>query len=227
MAGGGNATPDASDGATDAASMGLVGTWKGYVENFKFKDDTDAVLLVITSEAGAGRITFGNSPAPPPQPIPTSATRRTSSPWAQVAARRSRVPTQGSHLRWSSRRVVAIGCSSMSRSTSFTRIGANYRRRSSTKPMPGHNTIARTIGASMEGPTGCAQPDPKTMMNVPIDCEKLRLCQSSGTCACTAQGCTANLDAGLHVDLTVAGSKASGSARNLDQDLHNVHFTKQ
>src|SRR5258707_1321819 len=48
----------------------LVGSWKGYVENFQFSDQSDAVLLAITSAAGAGQITFGSSAAPPPATDP-------------------------------------------------------------------------------------------------------------------------------------------------------------
>jgi hypothetical protein len=229
MAGGGNATPDASDGPGDAPSMGLVGTWKGYVENFKFKDDTDAVLLVITSEAGAGHITFGNSPAPPPATDPNVGYP----PDVKSAGPGGMPPFTGPYAGFAFTLVDPTYANDRLQFTiAVNELYAHWCELQTPildeANAGGMYFCAHNWGFRGGGPTACSQPDPSTMMDVPIDCEKLRLCQPGGACACTAQSCTVSLFyAVLHFDMTVAGSKANGSAQGLDQELHNVHFTKQ
>jgi hypothetical protein len=63
--------------------------------------------------------------------------------------------------------------------------------------------------------TGCTVTDPSTSAPVPIDCLKLRLCESS-LCRCTPAGCTLS-DSwyGLTFDLTFSGAEAAGSVQGL------------
>jgi hypothetical protein len=219
----GDASPIEADVAVVISPNVLQGSWKGYVENFQFSDQSDAVLVVITSSAGAGEVTFGSSAALPPAIDPNvgypPGARLTSGPSSLTAAYpgfaytitnvtydgqrlQFDVPTNELWKRWCELQTPIPD----EHSAGFYGCVHNWATSSSET---------------------CSQVDPMTQMSVPIDCGKLALCQG-GVCRCDAQGCTVRLNEHfLHFDMMIAAPKADGSVRGLDSNLHNIHLSKQ
>ena len=72
-AAGAEAAGKAGMGGEDGVAADIPGTWKGYVENYSFRDKSDAITLRIVSGPNGitGDATFGMSPLPPPVTNPT------------------------------------------------------------------------------------------------------------------------------------------------------------
>lgn len=221
----GDAGRNIADGGAGNPLKGLEGSWKGYVENFQFDDQSDAVLVAITG-AGSGQITFGNSPPPPPATDPNvgyppgvkfmgvGASLPFTGPYPGFAFTLTHGTFDGQRLQFD------VGTNELwkhwceQQTPILDEINGGY-------------FCVHNWGGSV-GSAECSQQDPKTMMNVPIDCGKLALCSPiGGICQCTAQACSANENATLHFDMMMATPKADGSVRGLDSSLHNVHLTKQ
>lgn len=68
---GGSTQSAGSGGSAGVSGSQLVGTWSGYVENYKFADQTDAITLTITNAQGAGQLAVGTAAPPPPPTDPS------------------------------------------------------------------------------------------------------------------------------------------------------------
>jgi hypothetical protein len=222
MANVGDASPSEADVAIVIPPNVLQGSWKGYVENFQFSDQSDAVLVVITSSAGAGEVTFGSAAAPPPAidpnvGYPPGARFTGQSPlraYPGFAYTITNVAHDGQRLQFdvATNQLWKRWCELQT-------------------PIPDEHN-AGAYSCVNNWPTSfsetCSQMDPMTQMSVPIDCGKLFLCQGGGVCRCDAQGCAVILDGNLlHFDMMIAAPKADGSVRGLDSNLHSVHLSKQ
>jgi hypothetical protein len=224
----GSSTGTTGSGGSSAGSgpaNGFQGSWKGYVENFQFIDQSDAVLLAVTSDIGAGQITFGSSAAPPAATDPNvgypPGAKFTGGPvqfpYPGFAFALTNVIYDGQRLQFDvdTNELWKHWCELQTPIRDEANAGGGY-------------FCVHNWGSSFGGPT-CSQMDPMTHMSVPIDCGKLSLCEpGSGVCTCDMQGCTVQLDGHLlHFDMMIAPPKADGSVRGLDSNLHNVHLSKQ
>jgi hypothetical protein len=232
--GGAGGALDASrtDAAPEAgASDSLSGTWKGYVENYKFHDDSDAVVLtivggVISGDVG-GQATFGMSMPPPPVSDPNvgyppgldlvaGGGGLSQGPYPGFAFTMMKPSFAGQRLQFdiASAELWKSWCEKQAPILDEANAGGQY--------WCVHNWGFKG------GANGCSQPDPMTHQDVPIDCGKLALCAiGGGVCSCTMQACTSNTDTGIHFDMVVAPPKADGSVMGLDGNVHNVHLMKQ
>lgn len=224
-----DASPDAVDGSGGASLDGLQGSWKGYVENFQFSDQSDAVLVEFGSGAGpANHVRFGNASPPPPVTSPNLGYP----PGVAFSGGPGRPALMGPYPGFA-----------------FTLTNVTYDRQRLQFDVATNELWKEWCGLQIPildeinpdgsyycvhnwgftaGGTACSQVDPMTQMSVPIDCGKLALCQpAGGVCVCNAQGCVANLNADLHFDMMIAPPKVDGSVRGLDSGSHNVHLNKQ
>jgi hypothetical protein len=217
-----DASSDVADVAVVIPPNDLQGSWKGYVENFQFGDQSDAVLVSITSNAGAGQITFGNSAAPPPATdpnigYPPGATLTSSTaelPYPGFAFTLTNVKYDGQRLQFD---------------VATSELWIHWCELQTPIPDEHNAGVYSCVHnwPTASGGSTCSQTDPMTQMSVPINCGKLALCQGF-FCRCDMQGCTVYLDSHpLHFDMVIAPPKANGSVRGLDADLHSVHLTKE
>ncbi len=229
---GGSTSSGGSSGGpgTAGASATIVGTWRGYIENYKTSDLTDSVELRISQGSLAGQVIFGEAMAPPPAsdpqadyPPPSDANLAGPSyvgPQAGFVYTLVNPSFVGARLQFD----VAPGELYQSWCALQTPYKDDFNAGDYYNCLPNWGSI----GSGGPGGTGsCSQMNPVTMVRVPRDCGQLRLCTPGGACVCTATSCTANLAAPTHFDLAIALPKADGSVVGLDGTTHNVHLTKQ
>jgi hypothetical protein len=205
----------------------LSGSWSGYVENFAFNDQSDAVTLTFRNAPPGGQVVFGDSPplAPPSDPnvgYPGGLQLEpmhpsTSAPYPGFAFTLMKTSLDGQRLQFdiAPTELWTTWCQLQTPILDEVNADMSYG-------------CVHNWATSFGGPQGCSQTDPATRQQVPIDCGKLALCQfGSGVCGCTAQGCAVTLVTSVHFDLVMAAAKADGSVKGLDGSLHNVHLTKR
>jgi len=169
-------------------------------------------------------ITFGNSPAPPPATDPNVGYRPTSSPRGPVHNRvygplpgiclhADQADLRGGRLQFdvAVNRALARWCELQTPILDENNAGGLY-------------WCVHNWGFRSGGPTGCSQPDPMTMMDVPIDCGKLRLCQPAAPARAPRRVAPPTW---RRASTSTWRSCHRGRTEHprLDQELHNVHLT--
>jgi hypothetical protein len=213
----------------------LDGTWKGYVESYKFPSGSDTVTLSLATKSDGsitGAAVFGDGPAPPPPTDPN-----VGYPPSLEAGSTCSFP--GGPRNFSGEGFV------------FTVLGATFSSgrltlKVETRELWKQWCAMQTSypggsGASdsyfclpnwgfTSGASGCGQTDPTTMAFVPRDCGKICLCTAGpGPCACNATACSVDVtstNADLSFDVVVSNGSADGSTSGTFGD-HNVHLKRQ
>jgi hypothetical protein len=242
--GGSTSVGDAVTGGTAGAGgeagvlADISGTWKGYVENYSFRDKSDAITLRIVSGPNGitGHATFGMSPQPPPvtnptvgyppgfgyppefEPDLTSPYPGFASPYPGFAFTIEEASLGGSRLQFdiSTGEMWKTWCEAQVPIASPIAGGTNA----------GSYSYGCTRNWATNYGATCAQLDPMTMDWIPLDCGTARLCAPGSVCQCTAKACGVILRGGIHFDVNVTLPKADGSVSGLDTNLHNIYLTK-
>ena len=217
--GGSSAGRAAAMGGEAGVLADISGTWKGYVENYTFRDKSNAITLRIVSGPNGitGHATFGMSPLTPRVTNPTVGYPPGIDPDLTVAYpgfpfTMEEASLEGSRLQFDISRaeIWKTWCEAQAPIADEMNVGSYGCA---------HNW-ATNYGAT------CSQLDPMTMQWVPIDCGRLRLCAPGSLCQCTAKACGVILRGGIHFDVNVNVPMADGSVSGLDTDLHNIHLTQ-
>jgi len=200
----------------------IAGTWTGYIENFEFRDQSDAVTLVLNSD-GTGQITFGSSPPPAPATDPeVGYLVETDNPSHSYSGPIPGFPftLHGVQLRDSRLQFDTV-------STEPWKHWCELQTSFADEVNPGFFACAHNWGFYRSNDV-CSQTDPNTMQQIIVDCGKLQLCSPGAVCECSAEGCTVGtLGGGTHFDLSLNVPKSDGSVAGLDGSVHNVHLTKR
>jgi hypothetical protein len=232
-----NPAPDDTEACRNGTQLSVVGTWRGYIENFGLNPGSDTLRLTISSATTAqacGKVTLGNkSPAtpatdpaigyPPGETIPNNS--------AEASARF--VELAGGYPM-----TVREGTATSTR-IRFIASWHEYWRSWCVlqKPilldLPGALYSCAPSNATSDG-TSCftyESIDPDGAFELrPLDCGKYRLC-SQAVCACDMQSCTEGRDADFTFDLRVAGDDVAGSVKigilnSQSSEFHNVYLTR-
>jgi hypothetical protein len=215
-------------GILPASAAPLVGTWLGYVENFKFGDQTDKISITFGSCPSGSTVVFGDSEAPPAatdaeQLYPPNASENPLYPSPQWRPYPGVLHTLLNATFSNDRLQFDVAPEQVF--ASWCELQRSYEVATS----PGTFWCLPNWGSGMDA-TGCFQPDPATNQRVPRACSQLDNCLfNTNRCSCTAQACSANLEPSIHFDLNVnlSSSKADGSVAGFSDGTRNVHFTKQ
>jgi hypothetical protein len=210
---------DAGMDGEDRVPADISGTWKGYVENYSFRDTSDAITLRIVSGPNGitGHATFGMSPLPPPVTNPTIGYPPGVDPDPTAAYPGfpftiENASLEGSRLRF------GISPAEMWKRWCEAQIPI------ADEANVGSYGCARNWATKYGVP--CSQFDPATMHWVQADCGRVRLCFPGSVCQCMAKACSVSLRGGIHFKLDISLPKADGSVSGLGGYLHNVHLTK-
>jgi hypothetical protein len=230
------AESDAS--ATDAPANPLSGTYKGYIESFKFPDGSDTVVMTLTFASDGtvtGTVFFGDGPplAPPTDPnvgYPPSAGGPMGPGGATIegfdftviggvyAAPRLTLQIQHSEIwkKW---------CEIQ------TMIYPKYNGESDggCGNLLGYDCLPNA--ATMFGGSNCAWSSCDQPMWTPVDCGKLALCaMPGGICKCTSTSCTIPVGpmGDISFDMQLMAGALNGSTTGLQgSPALNVHLTRQ
>jgi len=200
----------------------LAGTWTGYIENYEFRDQSDAVSLVLNSD-GTGQITFGSSPPPAPATDPdVGYLTQTDNPSLPPSGLIPGFPFTIRSVQLRDSRLQFD-----TKSTEPWKHWCELQTSFADETNPGFFECVHNWGFYSSNNV-CTQTDPNTMQQFKVDCGKLQLCSLGAICECRAEGCTVSpLGGGTHFDLSLNVPKSSGSVAGLDGSVHNVHLTKR
>jgi len=205
----------------------FTGTWKGYVENYTFSDNTDVVTMTLDAVEAqvAGHVTFGDSPplAPPTDPNvgyppPGSSGNPGGIPYVEIK------PTPGF--------AYAIGGGSFDgQRLKFTLALHELYKPWCEMQTPiadevnagNYSCVPNWAGGGIDGK--CFFDNPETGEKVWVDCGKVALCQT--VCQCTAQACSVTLSPGPAFDMQLNPPNADGSVAGFDGNVRNVHLKHQ
>jgi len=237
---GGTTNPGAGGGmpATGGASPGtggmggtiepgpVTGVWEGYAENYHFCDGSDALRMTLYSVSNGvqGQIEFGDSPPLPPPTDPNVGYPPGMSGGMGGGSLQGPAPGfqytmidasfDGVRLRFgvASREIYKAWCEMQT--PIFDEVNG-----------AGWGCLPNWGGGGGDGK--CFMDNPETNEKVYVDCGKMQLCMWEHACSCTAQGCTAEMGAGVQFDMQLHPPAGNGSVAGLDGSLHTVYFTKQ
>jgi hypothetical protein len=216
-AGGGSATGGTGGGVVEPGPF--TGTWKGYVENYTFSDNTDVVTIFLDAVQSqvAGHVMFGDSaPLPPPTDpnvgYPPGAI--SGGPAPDIKATPGFYYTivngsfDGERLKFdvSLNELVKQWCEMQAPIVDDVNAGM-------------YHCTPNWSGGSIDGK--CFLDNPDTGQKDFYDCAKVALCMF--TCQCTAQSCSVDLNGGPTFDMQLVPPNADGSVDGLG-GLHNVHL---
>jgi hypothetical protein len=230
-----------ADGGTtgDDGSPGsnpLSGTYKGYIESFKFPDGSDTVVMTLTFAANGtvtGTVFFGDGPplAPPTDPsvgYPPGYSNLQAASLLEgfafavlggaYAAPRLTLGFDPAQLwaQWCPLQTPYPFCNCPSDSDGGCPPGSSYAC------LP--NSAMGSMGSTCNYmPCGDA-------VSMPIDCGRMNLCTiGSSPCKCTAAGCTVPVPAmpSVTFDMQLASGALDGSESGIGGSVLNVHLTKQ
>jgi hypothetical protein len=221
------------DAATsDAVSSNVVsGTWVGTLDNFTFSDGSKAITLTIQGSPLGGVATFGQSSPPPPATDPNvgyppgfrlgyGSNIGGISAW--MTAPHPGFPFSFLNPTLSGQR-LQFDISILELWKAWCQLQTPFLAQTDAGPM----YYCEQDWTSTNTAQGCVLVDPTTMQQVSIDCEKLAMCgPTAGICSCGSQSCSSSAYAGVHIDLTVAGSQADGVMLGNGSGSMKVHFTK-
>ena len=221
-----------SSGAVPSLAEQLAGTWLGYVENYEFYDQSDAVKLVLHDDR-TGEITFGKSAEPPPPSDPDVgyppvemgihfSEDQQGSPYDTPAPgfrfTLQNVSEEGSRLQFDINAIDVWAQWCPLQTPVLVETGDENSE---------ERYLCVSSWPSLFGPT-CKQNNPNDGQEwITVDCGKLYLCNHSNVCECTAEGCKVAAGSLTHFDLNLNLPKANGTVAGLDLQLHNLRLTKQ
>jgi hypothetical protein len=237
----GDASGSGSDtGTSDAPTTGPSGTYKGYIESYKFPDGSDTVsmnLIVNGDGSVTGTLTFGDvAPLGPPtdpdatyppgfgEPgsVPNNPVEGFAFTVMSGTLAGSRVTLQVQEYE-----VWKAWCELQ------TKIYPQYNGESdgSCGPLIGYGCLPNV--ATMDIPSGCAWTSCEVKTPTAIDCGKRALCGGGfQVCHCTATACTANIGpAGMTIafDMQLSGGALNGSVVGINAGGPplDVHLTRE
>jgi hypothetical protein len=236
----GDATSPGSDGiASDTPTSGPSGTYKGYIESYKFADGSDTVVMNLTF-AGDGSVTgtlmFGDAAplAPPTDPDATypPGFGESGSVASTIVEGFAFTVTNGTlggsrvTLQVQPNEAWHAWCALQ------TKIYPQYNGESdgSCGPLLGYGCLPNI--ATMDGPGGCEWTSCEVKTPTFVDCGKRELCGGGlGVCHCTATACMAALGLGgptIAFDLQLSGAALNGSSTGISGGTPlNVHLTRE
>jgi hypothetical protein len=221
--------PDATGGGDLDVSVppggSLLGSFSGYFENFRFPSGSDNVAMTLALGADGmtvtGGVLFGQGPPPAPPTNPNVG-------WPPPnGLNASSIVIEGYDY------LVIQGLLQGTRLTlqvlSDQPFGAWCQLQTMTYPWGGGSyRCVPNWGSSMGSECELTPPDGGAPL--PIDCQKMAICQNS-ICACTATGCTlaAPLTSGdVHFDMQLTTGHLDGSTAGLvDTGNLLVHLMMQ
>ncbi|HEX2671388.1 MAG TPA: hypothetical protein VHM25_10980 [Polyangiaceae bacterium] len=211
----------------------LSGTWTGYVENYKFPDGSDTIVLVLSSDGSStSQIKFGNSPliAPATDPdlgYPTEYEYSPQGGYPNSQSITTRGPVTGFEF---TARAGSVEAARLRFDVALSEVWTHWcELQTPIEVQNGSYNCVPNWGTGLMLGSSCAQTNPQTQQLVPINCAKLDLCATANICNCTAQGCSVAPFGPVgvgHFDLNVEGNKANGSVLGFTQTPYNVHLTK-
>jgi hypothetical protein len=228
-------------GGDDGGSSGvnpLSGTYKGYIESFKFPDGSDTVIMSLTF-ADDGKVTgtvfFGDSPAlaPPTDPNLGYPPGYTGLPDPGRSTLESFAFTVLGAIYASPRVTLGFDANELWKAWCGTQttIYPKYNGESDggCGPLIGYGCLP-DIGYG-QGTGGCTWYSCDQPANTPVDCGKLALCGGQGPnpCTCTATSCTvsAPVTPGITFDMQLVSGALDGSEQGIGGSALNVHLVKQ
>lgn len=208
----------------------IVGTWEGYIENFKFESGSDAIRVTIVAATAAkvcGRVTLGEGepPAPPTNSELGYPPGYEAVPPPFLSGFLTVQRAEGAPLSFVGGKMTG---------ERFT-FGADWRELwkpwcALQPPVSlgdglGYGCLD-VIGSTMNVDGGCTYQD-RSRQTFPVDCGKLELC-TKRICSCTASACDLEPQAAWNFDLRITDDRATGSVKRdgLDSALHNVYLTR-
>jgi hypothetical protein len=236
------ATADAGNGLgpDDGGLVAILGTWKGYIEAYSFRQSrSDAVLLAFAAQADGtiqGTITFGVGPTPPPLTSdvlvrdfsdagPIAYLNPGEAPAEGFPYTAAQVSFDGIRLRFS--------IMPMEPWKVWCPLQTSYDRSASGRGLCG---CLPAIGEEQCNPNVCLVPGPcsppvcrqkllDTGQWVSLSDSWLELCRG-GVCSCTAGSCMFDpTPGGPAFDVRFTVGHVDGTITGLDASLHNVHLT--
>ncbi|HMJ55362.1 MAG TPA: hypothetical protein VK540_24975 [Polyangiaceae bacterium] len=210
----------------------LLGTWVGYVENYKFASGSDAVRVTILGADDAtlcGTITFGTNALPPP-PQDADVGYPVGMDFGLTVPALS--PLEGFPHTLQSGSIA--GKRGKFEAILYEPWKAWCALQHTTYLWYDDTFSCVSDWLAIYPPAGsgmpCAQTNPGTNESVPIDCGKLSLCgRSKAVCACDLIGCTAQPKNGSAVfDGQFIGGEATGTIKlpSIGMPLVNVYLQK-
>lgn len=181
---------------------GLVGSWSGYFENFKFPSGSDTVTMTLAQ--GTLTLTLGAGPVPPPTD-PTVA-------WPPMSESRSKalvlersiegVPYTAHEVHWTGQRLTfKVAPDEALQSWCALQTPHFVNDVQAYQCLPG-------VGLGLDGDK-CYVMDNHGATSTLVSCNQYWECFR---CVCTATGCRAGTARDVSFDITFDGSSASGSA---------------
>jgi len=226
---GGYGGPDDTDACRNGAQLPIIGTWLGYIENFKLASGSDAVRITITSASSAqvcGKVVLGTaSPLPPPTNPDVGYPPNYGERFGGLGGDRRTIDmTEGFPM------TIINGTGTSERLT----LNADWHQFWQSwcalqKPTCLENSDL--CFCVPRGPGGAAPGYCYIEVDggpVEFECGKLALCMS-GACICTATTCRVEPSPALIFDVHVTGDKASGSVNFADNgrtEFHNIYLTR-
>ncbi len=217
------------------AGSPLLGTWTGYIENYRFESGSDVLKLTITGADTSkicGALTFGDStPLPPPNPDVAYPPGIDMQKW-QPPLPFERFPhtlfngsVSGKRVRFENRGFEPVR-SWCDLQQGYQTYAWDNRYRCVDVPNGSWDTELRSdAGLALI----CFANDPSTGQKRYIDCGKIHECLSWTVCACNSTGCTAETTSPLNFDAQFDAGEAHGSIAlptPAGTQVFNVHFSK-
>ena len=195
--GGGNSSP--------------VGVWAGYIEAYSFPSGSDGLEITIASVdqatgamTGSVRLGEGLPPAP-----------ATDGDVGYPAGFKFNQYPWLSHEGFAYTLVDATLTDARFRATFVTNeLWSGWCALQTPYPMgdsPEHGYNCLPNWGYMGSDSGCSQPDPMTGQQVPVDCDKLFLCEKRRVCSCDANQCVSSAQDIVTLDVAIDGSIADGT----------------
>jgi hypothetical protein len=237
--------PDGGDGAAPLSTF--AGNWDGYAEATAFTPDgTDRVRLVVGAML-TGTLEIGNQATLPPATDPNVGYPPDSDPADSSGLWEGFLYPIHASSTAESRLQLGLDPSDIYAAWCALETPVLWWQYQST-PDGGLQNLYSCVPNWGTGPSGlpdagagagpgCALFPPDGGAGVPIDCDKLFLCDEQRVCACTATTCTARGVAAntpinqfpidLDVTLDDTGTMLNGTLAMPNGTRLNVHFTKQ
>jgi hypothetical protein len=238
---GGSSSGSSSGGSSSGGASPPSGTYKGYIESFKFPDGSDTVEMTLafaTDGTVTGSIFFGDGPplAPPTDPDvgypPGYGGQGTPSALDDVLEGFTFTALAGMYA--SPRLTVGLDPAELWKQWCAlqTVIYRQYNGQSeggaACGPLMGYGCLPNV--GTQGGSAGCAWTSCDDPGPTPIDCGKLALCQfGMSPCACTPTACSvpAPKAPGITFDMQLSAGALDGSETGIGNSVLNVHLTKQ
>ena len=235
---GGDTGPADTNGTSDTPSDGLSGTYKGYIESFKFPDGSDTVVMNLAFASGgtlSGTVVFGDATplAPPTDP-------NVGYPPSYVAE--PGMPPSGGPIEGFAYTVLsgAVAGPRVTLQVQHTEVWKKWCELQTTI-YPQYNGASDGSCGALLGygclpnvafsgsPSGCTWSSCDHPTDTPVDCTKLTLCGLAGVCKCTSTACTVPVGpAGdISFDMQLSGGALNGSTTGISGSVLNVHLTRQ